>query len=340
MIGEGRALKPTEVLVPASLLLDRSLTSSAKLLWGIINLGALEVSPSYLHTQSGLARNTVRRGLAQLTATGWLPDRLTGAHSPTPQRAQTDRTVSLPSDLLLHPKIGVQAKLIYGSLQLTPGFRGNSGQFTYAQLCALVRLTDKPLHAAIRELVQHGWIQAEQQNQLAPVHFTLVNPIAELREWDAMEARCHLEHASFRGEALMREFLSLIVASDEFEDDAAPGFLVNPYTDERLQFDRYYPPAVAFEFNGAQHYRPTALYSKEAEVRRQQARDLIKIGICQRRGITLVVVHPEDLSLACLRSKLANLLPLRNLDHHGPLLAYLEAQGRAYRRKLLSARDT
>lgn len=59
----------------------------------------------------------------------------------------------------------------------------------------------------------------------------------------------------------MREYLSLMIDSGEFEDNAAPGFLVNPLTDERLQFDRFYPPGVAFEFNGPQHYGATSTKS-------------------------------------------------------------------------------
>lgn len=145
--------------------------------------------------------------------------------------------------------------------------------------------------------------------------------------------RRRLDEASFVGEALMREYLSLIGDSDEYDDNATPGFLVNPFTGEEMQFDRYYQPRVAFEFNGPQHYGPTARYSKEADIRKQQGRDYIKIGISATRGIRLVVVHPEDLTLEVMRQKVDGLLPLRNLDGHEPLIAYLESVSRAYRRK-------
>lgn len=61
----------------------------------------------------------------------------------------------------------------------------------------------------------------------------------------------------------MKEFLSLVVDSDRYEDNATPGFLVNPFTRERLELDRFYPPSVAFEFNGPQHYGATELFSEE-----------------------------------------------------------------------------
>lgn len=57
--------------------------------------------------------------------------------------------------------------------------------------------------------------------------------------------RQHPFHASrdrrgYRGQALMREFLSDLVASTDFLDDARPGFLINPFTGERMEYDRYY----------------------------------------------------------------------------------------------------
>lgn len=72
----------------------------------------------------------------------------------------------------------------------------------------------------------------------------------------------------------MREYLSLLVDSDHFEDNATPGFLVNPLSGEELQYDRFYPPRVAFEFNnGPQHDGPTALYASGRDIRRLRARD-------------------------------------------------------------------
>ncbi len=82
-----------------------------------------------------------------------------------------------------------------------------------------------------------------------------------------------------------------------------------------------------------QEYGPTARYTKEAEAWTQQGRDYIKIGISVTRGVSLTVVHPEDLSLASMRRKVVGLLPLRNLDGLEPPITYLESASRAYRRK-------
>ena len=132
----------------------------------------------------------------------------------------------------------------------------------------------------------------------------------------------------------MREYLTLIIDSDEFEDDAAPGFLVNPFTDERMELDRYYPGQVAFEFNGQQHYEPTE-FSTAKEVGKQRVRDHIKAWICEDRGIPLVVVHAEDLTLKTMLNKVSNCLPVRDLRNSGLIVRYLEKTSWGYRQATL-----
>jgi len=149
----------------------------------------------------------------------------------------------------------------------------------------------------------------------------------------AIDAR--LAKAPYYGEGLMREWLTLLIPLDHFEDDASPGFLINPYTGEEMQFDRLYPPDVAFEFNGPQHYGPTALYPSEEQARRQMGRDLIKRGICTNRGIQLVTVHAEDLSLEGMLRLIPNCLPRRNLDGMDLVIEHLESLSQKYRQRPL-----
>lgn len=303
--------QPPAVPVPDALLLDPALSESAKLLWIL-----LQQDPP--HAQVYLTSHTIRRGLAQLRATGWL----SRAAAPGNPHAL------VPDDLLLETQLGIQPKLLYGTLQLTPGFTYPRGQFRYTDLAHIGRNTAK---RAIRALREHGWIETAQTNQLHPIHFALLNPVEARRQLEVDLAEQRLNAAAFLGEALMREYLSLLIDSDQYEENAAPGFLVNPFTGERLQYDRYYPPSVAFEFNGPQHYRPTDRYP---EYLRQQGRDYIKQGISATRGITLITLQPQDLTLSHLQSRLQGLLPLRKLDQHAPLIAYLESVSRRYRRKV------
>ena len=108
--------------------------------------------------------------------------------------------------------------------------------------------------------------------------------------------------AEFKGEAPMKEALSLLVDSRVFLDNASPSFLVNPDTGEKLEFDRYYPKDdVVFEFDGAQHYVATERYDEEA-VRKQRLRDAAKRDICAESGIRLWSCIPRIChSASCCR---------------------------------------
>gem|GEM_PF-5613158 len=113
-----------------------------------------------------------------------------------------------------------------------------------------------------------------------------------------------------------------------------PGFLINPYTSEEMQIDRlYWKHAVGFEFNGAQHYSPTARFPDPEAVRRQPGRDLMKQAICTKHGILLIPVHAHDLSLGGVLRLIPSRLPLRRLDGQELLIAHLEALSSAYRQR-------
>lgn len=287
--------------------------------------------PDLLRTHTGLSRKTVLKGLTELAAAGW--------HSVTPgegtpgiARASSDAGVLIPADLVVDRRVGVRGRILYGQLQLTPGFSHPTGRSTYVSLS---RLTGQSLHTvkrAVRDLVETGWLAITQKTRLAPVKFALRNPVIERGQAEVDRTRRRLDEACFLGEALMRAYLSLLVDSEDFEDDAAPGFLVNPLTDERMELDRYYPPGVAFEFNGPQHYGATERFSED-DAAKQRGRDYMKLGICAERGIRLVLIHPEDLSLESMQRKIGLLLPQRDLTGHEQLIAFLETVSRRYRRK-------
>lgn len=328
------------IKVPAELLLTGALSGSAKLLWITHQLLAKAEAPNskLLQTHSGLSRESIRYSLKELASTGWL------------SAGPAGRVVDLPDDLLLDHRLSMRARLLYGCIQLLPGYRGvflaviSSGanrarsseivtrcETSYQELARLAGLTARPTHLAVRELQHHGWLLLSQQNKFTPVQIELRNPFAIRREEEVAEARQRLRLHEFRGEALMRELLSLIVDSLDYTDNASPDFLINPYTDQRMEFDRYYPPRVAFEYQGEQHFGPTKKYPDPVEAGRLQGRDMIKELICIRKGITLLQVVRADLSVAAMLRKVEGLLPLRDLDRHQPLLNYLEGACRRHR---------
>jgi hypothetical protein len=325
--GRDVKMKTGGVLAPASLLLDSRLPASAKVVWLVsqINTSPGPVTSTLLVTCSGLSRTTVLKGLAQLAAAGW------ALSAGVVDRAPSDARVSLPTDLLQDRRVGVQSRVLYGALQLTPEFHALRGQFTFTSLSSMTGASPKALRQAVRDLVTLGWLQITQLNRRAPICFSLGDPTGARGQAEIAGARKRLKRAEFVGEALMREYLTLLIDSQDYEDDALPGFLVNPFTGERMQLDRYYTAGIAFEFNGPQHYIATERYSEEDELARQQARDIMKAGICRNRGIQVQVVHPEDLSLKVMRQKVGTLLPMRELNGHEPLLAFLELEAQRYR---------
>ncbi|MDF2628175.1 MAG: hypothetical protein K0R39_2006 [Symbiobacteriaceae bacterium] len=265
----------------------------------------------------------MKKGLGDLAAAGWDPNECEGRGA----------TVPVPTALLTNRKLGIAARVLYGLLLLTPGYVHPCGHFTYAQLADLAHASPHTVHRATKELVAAEWLQVEQANRLAPVHFQLTFPGLDRQATVLAGVQKRLERAENYGEQLMREYLSLLVDSMNFEDEAEPGFLVNPRTDERLRFDRFYPPGVAWEFNGPQHYRATERFT-EAEVARQKERDYIKLGICFREGVTVVEVRPQDLSLAVMRAKVGSLLPVRSLDGFELVVDWLENESRTYQRRV------
>lgn len=175
----------------------------------------------------------------------------------------------------------------------------------------------------LRKLQEHGWIEFEYV-RTAGHTVVVLHDIDEERMIRHLELiRRRLERAEFKGEGIMKEWLDLLVDTDQHDDNARPGFLVNPLTGERLEFDRWYPCGVAFEFNGPQHYRPTEAYSDPEQLRRTRLRDAIKRGLGQELGIKVVIVRPEDLSYDGIRAKVEGLLPLRDIPLDDPRVQLL-----------------
>lgn len=325
-----------DVQVSAATLTSSTQTASEKLVWMALLMDAhlppqCLLSSARLAASTNLSRPTVRKALTQLADWYTSPastGRITFIH-PAGCR------VAIPKKLIKSEEVGPQAKVMYGVLQTTHGYRNRKGHCKYASLSKTTGLDIKTVRRAVRELVQTGWLSIEQANKFAPIYFWLSDPIMT----KTLAAQKRLAHAEFYGEALMKEYLSLIVDSEHYLNNADPGFLINSSTNALMELDRYYfVHSVAFEFNGAQHYGPTSFCSAK-ESAKQQDRDRKKAALCQTNGITLVVIHAEDLSLQTMRQKVGTLLPLNNdLRQWEPLINVLESASRTYRSRIMDAR--
>jgi len=96
---------------------------------------------------------------------------------------------------------------------------------------------------------------------------------------------------SSRGEMSCREFVEFYFQKPFVK--VRPDFLKNPVTGENLELDIFNEDLMlAIEYNGAQHYHYNSFMHKNSRDRfqNQQYRDLIKKDLCQKQGITLVIV--------------------------------------------------
>jgi hypothetical protein len=311
-------MRTGDVKVPFDLLLHPDLTASAKLLW-MLHAAQRTITTRSINpgSDSGLSRPTLRRSAPQLAAAGW---------SPASIPVIFGGCASLPVHLLLDTRVCAQARVLYGMLQALPKFRpqDRSGKFTYAGLRRLTGAGINTLKRALDDLTRTHWLNTDPKHRRAPIQFVLGNPLAASVDAWVDKARWRIKRSKDRGEAIMQEYLSLLIDSDAFEDNVRLGDLTNPMTGERMEFDRFYRPWVAFEFQGPQHFGETEKFSKE-EVAVQMGRDLMKLGICAKKGITLVEIRREDLSLNVMRQKVGHLLPLRDLTGLEKVVAYVEA---------------
>jgi hypothetical protein len=309
--------------VPAAILLSPDLSPSAKWVWISLQLESGQQLPSQLSPQlvtstCRLTRTTIRRALAELKDANLLP-----ASTPLGSAAP-ERTARLPRALLTDTRLGAWEILLYGIFQLTQGSRQPCPHFTFAELQALVGTGPKPLRRAAQLLQAAGWLHVTRGKRGTPIRFTLRNPAADRCAAMIAVIDQRVSRPGAQGEAVMKAYLSLLISSDDYTDNARPGFMTNPDSGEPLEFDRYYTAGVALEFNGPQHDGPTEKYPSTAEARKQRTRDLIKHGLCAEQGIKLIIIHAEDLTLKTMQEKISDLLPLRNLEGYQPVIAHLE----------------
>lgn len=311
----------TETLwVPFDVLNASDHRPNTRLIWVLLGIQWPGNSPlatkEQLRKLSGLTPKTISLARAKLVQAPLAPCYL----RPHPSCA------AMPMALLTNAEISPGARLLYGQLQGLP-----HDSFTYVALSHLTGSSDDTLRRAVAELAVTGWLAITQTNRKSPIHFTLRNPVATLLSARISRMKSKVRGAQHRGKALLREFLNAILALDRYEDNASPDFLLDPYTEELMELDRYYPTAaVAFEYHGAQRYEVTELATFEETVK-QVGYDAAKAFICKAWGIELVIIHPEELSWKGIQQKIPVNLPRRDLRGLEPLVTALEVLALEYR---------
>ncbi len=197
------------------------------------------------------------------------------------------------------------------------------------ELSAKTRISRTRTAATCRSLVNHGWLRLfAYGRRLKPSCWVPERLQRQLVE----ELEDDFDMANFRGEFLAGRLLEFLVDTPRLLSNVRPRFLENPTTGGRLELDRLAPGIVAIEFNGIQHYAGSEEYDTNA-VNEAKARDLMKEAMCQRVGLPLIVVKPQDLSLDRMKALLPSSLPFHDIDANEPYARGLERLCSMYARK-------
>lgn len=233
-------------------------------------------------------------------------------------------------------RIPVEAKGLYLIIKhICQGAKANSVLVSQRKLAEVSCLSYSAMNRYLQLLVAEGWVKAE--GGARGTLLSTENPWARREEQLVAELRERLNKAAFMGEALMRALLDILVDRNDAQDEAELPFLINPETGKPMRYDRFYPPSVAIEFNGAQHYGPTDAYPDSRAARHQQALDLMKLGLSHQHGIALITITPIDLTFYGIRKKVEGYLPLRQIDGEDPRVRFLQTACNRYIRKVRRA---
>lgn len=326
------------VAVPVELISDTSLSPHTRQLYMSLasrcrDRRPVRLSFPALAAASGIrAARTLRAGVRELADRGWLAVQRGMPMGYIVRTATQKRCIDVPAYLIHHPALSPLAKCLYALLLCNIPAGDTTVAISQADLAAVAGLrSESAVHRHIVQLRQAGWLQT-RYGRRQPIRYQPLDPHRAARDDVSARIRARLfRRETFKGEALMKEMLSVLVDDTRFEDNARPGFLINPLTDERLEFDRWYFEAgTAFEFNGPQHERPTGIAPDIEAVRQQQARDLIKAALAAQRGITLITVLAHDLSFERLARLIGDRLPLREPEPADPVVQLLARESRSY----------
>lgn len=345
--------------VPVALIEDRTLPLEARYLYMVLltrrapGMWVCSIGTRELAASPGLAsRRGVRAHVRRLVERGWIEVEKAGGRRPSAYHLRTpggpipsSRTVAVPASLIPLPQLPPAAKCLYAALL---AHCERDSRILTARQDDLLQWTGfgskHTLQAHCGRLAKAGWLRLERRSGHDANAYVVLDPHRAAREAELERVKIRLEREAYKGEAVMKELANVQVASNRFQDNARPGFLVNPLTGERLEFDRWYTEGlvpgegVALEFQGRQHYEPTEAFPDPEKQRQQRARDLIKLALAREHGVRVVLIHPEDLTFERLRAKLEGLLPLRELHEEDPVVQYLRTVSRRYVRK--AARPT
>lgn len=214
-------------------------------------------------------------------------------------------TFEVPAALISDPKVPPLAKALYLSIR-------HCGPCSIQELSAASGIGRESVRHLLASLAAEGWASVRGGGNRRKILAARPDRVQQVMAWRLAENRPYMLYA---GESLTKLLLNETVDDDDFVDNARAWFLQNPGTSQFLEYDRYYKKAhVAFEFNGPQHVQTTERFNDEGKVTETRARDELKAELSQNRGIVLVTVFEDDLTLEGICAKIPRELPKAHVD--------------------------
>lgn len=218
------------------------------------------------------------------------------------------RTIDLPRALATDHSIDPRAKGLYLSLIAHK-------PSSIRELANCSSMNRNLVTKLITSLAKTGWVviyETPRQKTAIPTEPPEIQKtkLSFIRGSDRMSLRS--------GENKMNLMLDMIIDVAPCVRNARPWFLQNPKSKEFLEYDRYSPETkVAWEFDGRQHYEVTRHFPSESNLKAIQARDTLKEKLSSERGVTLVTITAEDLTLENMLRKIPEHVPIRLFDANG-----------------------
>ncbi len=208
-----------------------------------------------------------------------------------------------------------------------------------AQTFEVTSLTDLARRAGVSKrtaarmyklMREHHWLKTERRGRrLVPI--PVLSPAEDERRAEVWKA-CY-EASPFKGQFLMKGLGDVAAFLEETVENARPDFLDSPLTGENLEYDIFDPVTMeATEFDGFQHFGPTALFPSKEKAKQQQANDMFKVARSLEHGVNLVRLTYRDLSLDGVLKKLSPSYARRPVDRASKYVRAVEQTAAKYRR--------
>lgn len=213
--------------------------------------------------------------------------------------------LQIPRELALDPTIPPLAKSLYIAMR-------HKCPCSLQTLSAASQIHRNVARGLVHLLADSGWAVIDGTSNRKVVRISSPLEVQRATAWRLKEHRTIMPYV---GEGLTKRVLDVGVDDDDYVDNARPWYLPNRDTGEPLEIDRLYVGiAVGIEYGGIQHSEVTQLFPDPRKLAELRSRDARKAELCQSRGVTLVTIGEDDLSVERVLDMLPPQLARAHID--------------------------